>query len=171
MATSRRYSIGTLGLIVSGIACQALAEPPAAPSNDNGLMTFKHARVVNAPPAAEQQPADEARAVRAFVDPVTGELTSTPTLEQARQLTNSATARSRAGVATSNVAAEEQLTYWPNGAVSLMLTDDDMVSQTVQIDADGNLIQQCVTGETEAAHAQHSQPAKEQTQQESNNDR
>jgi hypothetical protein len=41
-----------------------------------------------------------------------------------------------------------------------------MVSQKVRLDADGNLIQECVTGEDDAAHAAH-----EHGQQESQNDR
>jgi hypothetical protein len=173
MATSRRYPIScTLGLMLGGLACQALAEPPpATPSNDNGLMTFKHVRVINAPSAAEHKPVADASSMQAFIDPITRELRA-PTAEEARQLSNVASARTRAGILTNNAATNastddsERLIYGPDNTVGLLLTDADMVSQKVHLDADGNLIQECLTGEDAAAHAAH-----DHTEQESHNDR
>jgi hypothetical protein len=52
MMATVRYTAGcALGLVLGGLAVQALAEPPAASSasNNNGLMTFPHTTVVNAP--------------------------------------------------------------------------------------------------------------------------
>jgi hypothetical protein len=172
MATSRRYPIGcTLGLILGGLACQALAEPPvAAPSNNNGIMTFPNVRVTHAPPAAiEQKPAAEAASMQAFVDPITNELRAA-TAEEAKQLSSADAARTRTAIvansATHSSTGDEQLIYGPGNTVGMLLTNADMVFQTVHIDADGNLIQECVTGEDAAAHAAHAH-----TQQESNNDR
>lgn len=175
MATSRRYSLRcTLALLLSGLACQALAEPPTADSGNNGLMTFKHARVVNAPPVASEQPATTASEVRAYLDPETGELRA-PTAEEARQLSNSATTATRLSPRANSVATaatnEEQLIYGPGNTVGLVLGEESMVFQMAQVDADGNLIQQCVTGEDEAAHALHSAATQDHTQQESRNDR
>jgi hypothetical protein len=178
MATSRRYPIGcTLGLILGGLACQALAEPPAAAPSNNGLMTFPNVRVLHAPPATtEQKPAADASSMRAYVDPVTGDL-SAGTAEQARQLSNAIAARARTGVltnsgaTTASIESTEELIYGPNGEPGLMLTDQDAVFQKVHLDADGNLIQQCITGEDEAAHALHSHAAKDQPQQENHHGR
>lgn len=179
MATSRRYPIGcTLGLILGGLACQALAEPPAAPaSNNNGIMTFPNVRVIHAPPAAtEQKPAADASSVKAFVDPDTGDL-SEDTAQAAEQLSSATQARARTGLltnsgaTTASTAETEELIYGPNGVTGLLLDDRDAVFQMVHLDADGNLIQQCITGEDEAAHALHSHPAKGQIPQESQNDR
>jgi hypothetical protein len=179
MVTSRRYPIGcTLSLILGGLACQALAEPPAAPaSNNNGIMTFPNVRVIHAPPAAtEQKHAAEASSIRASIDPITGAL-SEETAQAAEQLSTTAAARTRTGILSPTGATiasteeSEQPIYGPNNAVGLMLTDADAVFQMVHIDADGNLSQQCITGEDEAAHALHSHAAKTPIQQESPNDR
>ncbi len=174
MATSRRYPIScTLGLVLGGLACQAMAEPPAAaPSNNNnGIMTFPNVRVINAPPAATAlEPATEAASMQAFVDPITGELRA-PTAEEAKQLSDAAAARTRAGILTNrgatNAATDdgERVFYGPGNVVGVMLDDRDMVFQKVHVDADGNLIQECVTGEDSAAHAAHDH------QQETTNDR
>jgi hypothetical protein len=169
MATSRRYPIA-LSLILGGLASQALAEPPTATSNDNGLMTFKNVRVINAPPvASEQKPAADAPGMRAFVNPVTGELDDAATPQEAKQLSNAA-ARVRtltnSGTTTASTDDSERLIYGPNNTVGLLLGEEDMVSVKVQVDAEGNLTQECVTGEDDAAHAAHGH-----TRQESKNDR
>ncbi len=178
MATSRRYPIGcTLGLILGGLACQALAEPPAAsPSNNNGIMTFPNVRVIHAPPAAtEQKSAADASSIKAVIDPVTGELSEDTS--QTAELFNTAAARTRTGIlstsgaTTASTGESEQLIYGPNNAVGLMLGPEDMVSQVVHLDANGNLTQECVTGEDQAAHARHSHAAKDLIPQESPNDR
>jgi hypothetical protein len=176
MATSRRYSIGsTLGLILAGLACQAVAEPPAAtPSSSTGLMAFPNVRVTHAPPAASEQQPAAAPEMQAYVDPETGELRAA-TAEEARLLSNATAARPRTrqlanSTATAASTDEERLIFGPGNTVGLLLGEESMVFQTVQLDADGNLIQQCVTGEDQATHALHSAAA-QPTQQESHNDR
>ncbi len=181
MATSRRYPI-TLGLILGGLACQALAEPPApTASNDNGLMTFPNVRVVDAPIAAsEQKPAARdsvaTPGMRAYLGP-DGLLTNEPTAAEAAQLSNAARTRTGLATAKNGVTAantepnDPTLIYGPDNSVGIMLTDASMVFQVAHKDASGELTRQCVTGEDNAAHALHSPPAQDDAQEESRNDR
>jgi len=185
MATLRRYPIScTLGLILGGLACHALAEPPApAASNDNGLMTFPNVSVVNAPlDTSEQKPAARdsvaTPGVRAYMDS-NGKLSSEPTAAEAAQLSNAA--RPRTGIATAKTGVtaanaepseqQPQLVHGPDNSMSIMLTDDTMVFQVAHKNATGELTQQCVTGEDNAAHALHSPPVQAHAQEESHNDR
>lgn len=182
MATSRRYPIGcTLGLMLGGLAFQALAEPPApTASNDNGLMTFPNVSVVNAPiKASEQQPAASesaaAAGMRAYIS--NGQLYD-GTAEDAAKLTNAArtrtgiaTARTAASAATAEPSEQPQIVYGPDNSMRIVLGEESMVFQVAHKNASGKVTQQCVTGEDSAAHAMHSAPAQDDSEQESHNDR
>jgi hypothetical protein len=155
-----------------------MAEPPAAaPSNNNGIMTFPNVRVTNAPPAATvQQPAADAASMKAFIDPITGELYA-GTAEQVKQLSNAPSARTRTGILANSVATNastddsERLIYGPGNTVGLLLGEESMVFQKAHLDADGELIEECVTGEDAVAHPVDVHTQQGHTQQESHNDR
>jgi len=163
----------TLGLMLGGLALQALAEPPAAPaSNNNGLMTFPNVSVVNAPvDAAKQKPTAQESGVKVYMDGA-GNMMQ-PSAADAAQLSNAAPARAGRTVAKSSAATAtthtaQQMTYGPDGSIEIMANEETLVFQMAHKDAQGKLSQECVTGESSAKHALHS-PA--HAKQESRNDR
>jgi hypothetical protein len=161
-----RYPIGcTLGLMLGGLALQAMAEPPATPTTNNGLMTFPHVRVVNAPlPASVRKPAARESGMRAYMKD--GQMMEASAADAA-QLSNATRAPATkataiTGAASATTQDDAQMIYGPDNSVEIMLGEDSMVFQTAHKDAAGKLTQQCVTGEDSAAHALHSAPAKKE---------
>ena len=169
MATSRRFPIGcTLGLMLGSLAVTAQAEPPSA--SNNGLMSFPNVRVENAPVAqpaatAKAKTSSAAAGMKAYRD-------DNGTLREpmSTDAPAASTTRARVGVANAKTAAvanaEPTLIQGPAQAVGVALDDEFMVSAVVHRDANGKLTQQCVTGETNAAHTLHSH---EQTASKENN--
>lgn len=160
MAT--RYPLGcALGLMLSGVALQALAEPPAAPaSNNNGLMSFPNVSVQNAPvPASKQAPAAKGAAatagLKAFMTEDGKPAQMTP--EAAAQLSNAATVVAGKTIAsTASASANVGMVRLENGGMMMEADQSLMMFEVARKDADGKVIQQCVTGEDSAKHALHS---------------
>jgi hypothetical protein len=165
MAILRRYPAGcALGLLLGSLALPALAEPPAG---NNGLMTFPNVRVESAPaPAKPAKPAASAAqpALKAYRNPKTGELSeSAPeehsTLNHQAPLFSRSPRTATAASAASTTAIVPEIIYGPQNTQSVALDEESMVFQVVHKDANGKLVQECVTGESHARHALHSPKA------------
>jgi hypothetical protein len=127
---------------LAGVTMAAQAADPAA--SENGLMTFPNVRVVSAPvPAAKAAAAPQAQgAMRAYIDPATGQLTQ-PTAEQAAALDAQASAPT---ARQSRVQSEAVTTtiYPAQGGVGMMLDESQMTYYVARRSADGTLMTVCL---------------------------
>ena len=132
-----------LGTAALAVAVPAAADNTASPS---GLMKFKNVQVVNGTPeqvAAAQAPSSMQQGMRAFVDPVTGQLRE-PTAEEAAETGSHAkSASARASVATAMMSAR--------GSMVIQLDDSFMMNSIVKRDAAGKLHAYCIDGHQDIA--------------------
>jgi len=122
--------------VASAPAKSGETKPVATPAE-----TASHAVVrVISMPLQEECPADDneaMNAVKAFIDPATGELRA-PTPEE-----EAALARAIAPKAARQAQAAREFTVSPNGGVHYYLGEDGMVDVVVRTGADGKLVFLC----------------------------
>jgi hypothetical protein len=134
------------GLLLLAGAQVALAAPPAV-THEGGLLKLKNVRIEAASPAqaleaSRTNPVAGQAGLRAFIDPVTGQLREQGSEEMIDQ----------AKAAPAPVAAKSTFTT-SFGAVGVMLDESYMSNAVVTKDASGKARLQCVTG-AEAAQSQ-----------------
>lgn len=111
-------------LALSGLALAATTAQAAA---DDGVMTFPHVNVVTQQAAPQQAPAADARALKAYKDPVTGKL-GNPGPDQAAELDKAI----RASAAAPRARSTRPATIHPaHGGVGVMLDDAHTQYSTV----------------------------------------
>lgn len=168
-----RWMLG-LGLVATAsFTMPAVAEPPAASTSHNGLLTFPNVRVENAPLArqAAAKSTSQPEGMRAAVDPETGQLRPV-TADEAKQLsakpkaavTLSAPRRAAAAAADESPASDAgQILYGPNNAVGLTLGDDQMLYQVAHKTDEGLVIEEHA-GVAAAARAVSAHTQKDEVQ-------
>ena len=172
-----RWLLG-LGLVATAsFTVPAVAEPPAASTSNNGLMTFPNVRVENAPlarqAAAKSASSAEGQGMRAAIDPETGQLRPL-TADEAKQLsekpkiaakTSTGAPRRAAAAAAEESAASGagQILYGPDNAVGLTLGDDQMLYQVVRKTEEG-LVTEEYAGADAAARAVSAHTQKQEVQ-------
>lgn len=168
-----RWMLG-LGLVATAsFTMPAVAEPPAASTSHNGLLTFPNVRVENAPLArqAAAKSASQAAGMRAGVDPETRQLREV-TADEAKQLatkpkaavTLSAPRRAAAAAAEEAPASDAgQVLYGPDNAVGMTLGDDQMLYQVVRKTDEGLVIEEHA-GADAAARAVSTHTQKQEVQ-------
>jgi hypothetical protein len=122
----------------------ALANDESSPA-DNGLMVFPNVLVINAPAADVSATTVGSAGMRAQKDRATGELRM-PTAAEAAELD-----------ALTPAADEEAVVARaaPGGGYVAELTSAHLSYSVVRKNEDGQLVQDCVTGESAADHALH----------------
>ena len=123
----------------------AVAEDQKAATDNNGLMVFPNVTVVDAPAAAPTAPAAAAAGMRVQKDKDTGKL-RVPTGEEVAELE---------AQAPTEPAAQVEVRTSASGVKSARLNEAYMSYSVVNKNADGELVEQCVTGEAAAEHALH----------------
>ena len=145
---------------VSALAATAQAETPSA---STGLMSFPHARVATAAPAAATPHANaeaanqSPRGFTAYKDPATGKLVN-PTADQAAAL-RAAGASSRLRQGAAKTPAAPQTIYPASGGVGLVLDPSMDTFMLARKDANGQLTEACIPGEGPAMAALHAHRA------------
>jgi hypothetical protein len=132
----------------------AFAKDDSTATGSSGAMTFANVNVVNAPVASNPATAAGTAGMRAQKDQDTGALRA-PTAEEVAAL--DATAKPR-------VSAQVTIRTLPNGMTAAILNEDFMSYEVVHKDANGKLVEQCVTGASAANHALHTSVAAQEVQ-------
>jgi hypothetical protein len=145
-------------------AVLATASAVAFANNDNpatgnkGAMTFANVNVVNAPVATGATGAAGTAGMLAAKDEDTGELRA-PTASEVAEL-------NAQGKSSKNAAVTSQVTVrkTANGTQATSLGGAFMSYEVVHKDANGKLVEQCVTGESAADRALHANVATQEVQ-------
>ena len=120
-------------------------------TGNNGAMTFANVNVVNAPVVTGATDVAGSAGMRAQKDKDTGELRA-PTASEVAELDASPKAKMTPPV------AQITLRTLPSGIHQAILTEEFMSYEVVRKDANGKLVEQCVTGESSATHALQVKP-------------
>lgn len=142
-------------LALAGLTATALAAQAAdQATGPNGLMTFPNSYVVNQPVtpakqgAARKAPAPQG--MRAFKDPVTGELTG-PTADQAAEL--EAATPATAVLRSKSLKSAPATIALPQGGVGITLDDSQASYSVAHKDASGNVVEECLPNKSAAKAA------------------
>lgn len=144
-------------LALAALAAAFAAQAADQTSKPDGLMTFPHTYVVAQPPTAQSGAAKQAPApqgVKAFKDPVTGELTG-PTADQAAALDAAAAAAATAPAKLKQKALKSAPATFalPQGGVGMQLDDSQMTYSVAHKDASGKIVEQCLPNKSAAMSA------------------
>ena len=145
-------------LAMAALATAFAAQAADQTSKPDGLMTFPHTYVIAQPPTAQSGAAQQATApqgVKAFKDPVTGELTA-PTADQAAALDAAAAAATAAAPAKLKQKALKSAPATfalPQGGVGMQLDDSQMTYSVAHKDASGKIVEQCLPNKSAAMSA------------------
>jgi hypothetical protein len=142
--------IATVVLVAASAAAFANNDTPA--TGDNGAMTFANVKVVNKPATIDTTGTTVSAGMRAAKDQDTGEFRA-PTASEVAEL--DAQAKAAKNAAKPNAAKTTQVTVrkTDHGTQAISAGDEFMSYEVVHKDANGKLVEQCVTGEKAADQA------------------